>query len=95
VAELLFEWATDKAKANVEKHGISFEEAKTAFKDLFGIVLDDVEHSLDEERFLLLGFSGRQRLLVVSYTMRDGAIRIISSRVAETREVKLYEKSQI
>ena len=66
-----------------------------AFKDLFGIILDDVEHSVEEERLLLLGFSARQRLLVVSYTMRDEAVRIFSSRVAETREVKLYEKSQI
>ncbi len=90
---LLFEWDADKALANERKHGISFEEASTVFADPLATTIYDPDHSDDEDRYLSLGLSSENRLLVVSFTDRDERIRIISARVASRRERKQYEKA--
>lgn len=86
-----FEWDTDKAHSNVQKHGISFVEAMTVFGDPLEVTIPDPDHSEGEARFLSLGRSEQGRLLVVSYTEREGRIRLISAREAEPRERKTYE----
>ena len=86
-----FEWDTDKAHSNVEKHGTSFAEAMTVFGDPLEVTIPDPDHSEGEARFLSLGRSKQGRLLVVSYTEREGRIRLISAREAEPRERKTYE----
>lgn len=85
-----FEWDDAKASANDRKHGVSFEEAKTVFDDPKVIIVYDEAHSTDEERWIALGISNRGRLLVVSHTYRDGAIRIISARRATKAEARHY-----
>ena len=75
-----FEWDTDKAHSNVEKHGFSFAEAMTVFGDPLEVTIPDPDHSEGEARFLSLGRSEQGRLLVVSYTKREGRIRLISAR---------------
>ena len=62
MSDLRFEWAGDKAADNARKHGVTVEEAETVFTDEFGILLDDPDHSIDEDRFVLLGLSGRARI---------------------------------
>jgi uncharacterized DUF497 family protein len=91
---LHFEWDEAKAKANVSKHGISFEEAQSAFFDEQGRLIPDPDHSADEERFILLGFSSSLRLLVVCHCYRAGEriIRIISARKATRTEAQFYER---
>ncbi|MBD2355874.1 BrnT family toxin [Tolypothrix sp. FACHB-123] len=91
--ELGFEWDEEKAKENLRKHGISFEEAKTVFNDPFAITINDPEHSIDEERFIDIGLSTRGKLLVVVYTERQLNIRIISCRQATKLEQKVYQQS--
>ena len=88
MAELTFEWDPRKSRANFKKHGVTFDEAETAFYDEGGLLIDDPEHSDDEDRFLLLGLSTRLRELVVSHCYREvgGVIRIISARKAIPRE---------
>jgi len=90
-----FEWDPEKAEANARKHGVSFLEAATAFGDPFAITIDDVRHSVNEERFALLGRSERGRLLVVMHTERGHAIRIISARPATPRETRKYEEGEL
>ena len=92
---LRFEWNPDKAAKNLDKHGISFEEAKTVFSDERAVLFDDPDHSMDEDRFLILGISQNLRLLIVSHCLREGGdvIRIISARKATRREEKQYEES--
>ena len=80
-----------KAKSNITKHGIDFEEAETVFDDAFAITFPDEAHS-QEARFILLGFSRRARVLIVIYSERDENIRIISSRKATKRERESYEQ---
>jgi uncharacterized DUF497 family protein len=87
-----FEWNVAKAARNVEKHGVSFEEASTAFGDPLSLTTPDPLHSVDEERFVLMGESVRGRILVVVHTEREGDIRIISARVATRRERGNYEQ---
>ena len=89
-----FEWDRAKAQSNTEKHGISFLEAITVFGDPFEITISDPDHSEGEARFLSLGCSEQGRLLVVSYTEREGRIRFISAREAVPRERKRYEWEQ-
>jgi uncharacterized protein len=89
---LLFEWNTEKANINFKKHDISFEEAKTAFYDDYGYVFEDENHSVNEERFVLIGYSKNNRLLFVSFTQRNDVIRIISARKATKNERKYYEE---
>ena len=89
---LRIEWDPRKAAANRRKHGVSFEEARTVFFDERGLLIDDPDHSEDEERFVLLGLSSSLRLLVVCHCYRGqgGVIRIISARRATARESKFY-----
>ena len=89
---LKFEWDGTKAEANARKHGVRFEEAATAFGDTLSVTVSDPGHSLDEDRFLLLGMTRRNRLVVVSHTERAGTIRLISARVATVKERKGYEE---
>ena len=86
-----FEWNPRKASANLKKHGVSFAEATTVFRDPLSITVSDPDHSESEARFVDLGMSYRGRLLVVSYTERDGEIRIISARQALSSEKREYE----
>lgn len=90
--KLIFEWDNNKNKANQTKHQISFEEAETVFFDERAIEFDDPDHSIDEERFLLLGFSQNLKILVVCHCYRDAEsiIRIISARKATRKEQKAY-----
>ena len=89
---MIFEWDEQKAASNLKKHGVSFQEAKTAFGDTLSITVADPEHSDTEYRFIDIGLTERGRLLVVSYTERGARIRIISSRLALPAERILYEK---
>lgn len=91
-----FEWDTAKAAANVNKHGVSFDEAQTVFYDEFAVQFFDEEHSDDEERFLLLGLSTGAKLLLVCHCERESGavIRIISARKATKRERAFYGGEQ-
>jgi len=89
---LAFEWDPEKAVTNLERHGISFEEASTIFGDPLGRIVDDPRHSVGERRFVLMGRSDQQRLLAVMYTERREVVRIISARLATRRERRDYEK---
>jgi uncharacterized DUF497 family protein len=92
MSALRFEWDDRKAAANESKHGVSFEEARAVFFDERARLIDDPDHSGDEERFILLGLSGTLRLLVVCHCYRGegNVIRIISARKATARESKSY-----
>ncbi|MEM6486542.1 MAG: BrnT family toxin [Pseudomonadota bacterium] len=88
-----FEWDERKSTSNLKKHGISFEEAKSAFSDIFARLIPDPDHSREEERFILLGTSLQSRLLVVCHCVRAGdSIRIISARKADRNERRVYEE---
>jgi uncharacterized protein len=90
---LLFEWNSAKAKVNIENHGVSFDEASSAFKDILSITIYDQLHSEKEDRFVLLGNSILNRLLVVVHTERGQKIRIISARKANPTERIQYEEN--
>jgi uncharacterized protein len=92
MSDLAFEWDNRKASENQRKHGVSFEEAKSAFFDENARVIPDPEHSNDESRFVLLGLSVRLRLLVVvhCYVKDDEVVRIISARKADPSEREQY-----
>jgi uncharacterized DUF497 family protein len=87
-----FEWDPDKAAANLGKHGVSFEEASTAFGDPLSTTIHDPSHSEEEDRFVLIGTTHVGRLVVVVHTDRDGAVRLISARLASPRERRTYEQ---
>jgi hypothetical protein len=89
---LIFEWDDTKNENNQTKHGVAFEDAQTVFFDESAIQFDDPDHSIDEERFLLLGFSQRLKVLVVCHCYRsdESIIRIISARKATKKEQKVY-----
>lgn len=89
-----FVWDEEKATANQEKHGVSFEEARTAFEDCNALRIYDPDHSEDEDRFVLLGLSSALRMLVVCHCYRqdDEQIRLISARKATKRETATYER---
>jgi uncharacterized DUF497 family protein len=89
---LAFEWDENKAKQNLKKHGVSFEEASTVLSDPLARTIQDPLHSEEEDRFVHLGQSQRRRLLVVVFTERGDKIRIISARVATRRERKDHEE---
>ncbi len=90
-----FEWDAGKAKLNIRKHGISFEEALTVFGDPLAAIFDDDFHSREERRELIIGHSIAGRLIVVSFTERpDCILRIISARAATTREGHDYEENR-
>jgi len=90
---LLFEWDPSKARKNIETHGISFDEASTAFGDTLSVTIHDPLHSDEEDRFILIGNSHRNRLLVIVHTEREDKIRIISARNATKKEGKQYEEN--
>jgi hypothetical protein len=87
-----FEWDGEKAESNLAKHDVSFEEAKTIFDDALFLIFDDPDHSLEERRFIIMGESEKGRLLVVSFTERETATRLISARKATAAERKFYEE---
>ena len=91
---LLFEWNPEKALLNIKTHGISFDEASTAFRDPLSRTIEDPLHSEEEERFVLIGHSIRGRLLVVVHTERGDRIRIISARLATNKERFRYEENE-
>ena len=80
-----FEWDPTKAESNIAKHGITFEEAATVFDDPYARVIDDPDHSLEEERFIILGMSMRARELVVSHCLRGSGARQFASYRQERR----------
>jgi hypothetical protein len=90
---LKFEWDAPKASANLKKHQVSFDEAKSVFYDEFAVQFFDEEHSIEEERFLMLGMSSGAKLLIVCHGERDHGtvIRIISARKATKRESAFYQ----
>jgi uncharacterized DUF497 family protein len=92
MTELRFEWDKRKEKANVKKHGISFDEARTVFYDENAIQFFDPDHSDDEDRFILLGISLRLRIVVVCHCFResDTVVRLISARKADSDEENEY-----
>ena len=92
-----FEWDGPKAAANLRKHQVSFEEAKSIFFDEFGVQFFDEEHSSDEERFLMLGMSSEAKLLIVCHCEREHGevIRIISARKATKRESAFYRSGHL
>ena len=87
-----FEWDTTKAAANQRKHRVSFEEAVSVFYDPSSVTGRDPDHSEQEERFITFGVSSAGRLLVVSHTHREDAVRVISARRATHAERKIYEE---
>ncbi|MFI3155117.1 MAG: BrnT family toxin [Methylococcaceae bacterium] len=89
-----FEWNENKAGSTFQKHGVTFDEAKTVFDDSLASIFDDIWHSIDEQRELIIGMSNKAKLLVVSFTERtDGVIRIISARMATAVEIKNHERT--
>jgi uncharacterized DUF497 family protein len=90
-----FEWDDVKAGANMRKHGVSFLEAMTVFNEWGALTNGDVLHSTQEDRFIIVGVSERQRLLTVAFTYRDDeTVRIISARRANRREQHIYEQEK-
>ncbi len=90
--KLKFEWDEEKAKANLKKHRVSFDEATTVFIDPFSITIPDPDHSGKEQRYIDIGSSDKDHVLVVVYTERGSNICIISCRKATSSERKLYEE---
>ena len=88
-----FEWDEKKAKQNLKKHKVSFEEASTIFNDPFSITIPDPDHSIQEERYIDIGISEKGRILIVCYTERGTNIRIISCRKATPMERREYEEN--
>lgn len=88
----IFEWDPEKAESNARKHGVTFEEASTVFGDPLGLLMRDPDHSLSEERYLVLGMSHQQRLLVVAFAERPPRTRLLSARRATRRERRRYEE---
>jgi uncharacterized DUF497 family protein len=94
MSELNFTWDKSKEAINIRKHGVNFEEAKSAFSDERARLIADPDHSENEDRFILLGYSSGLRLLIVCHCYRsdDSAIRIFSARKATRREATFYNR---
>lgn len=90
---LLFEWDTNKAIKNEKIHDVTFDEASTAFKDNLSLTIYDPLHSEKEDRFILIGSSLKNRLLVIAHIERGNRIRIISARKANKKERRYYEEN--
>ena len=88
-----FEWDDNKAKSNLAKHDVSFEEAATVFGDPWSLTIPDPGHSQVEDRFIIIGQSHQRKLLVVVHTERGDNLRVISARRASKRERKAYEEA--
>lgn len=89
-----FEWDDLKAGSNFDKHGVGFEEAATVFSDSRALTFDDPDHSWEEQRFITIGCSTSNRLLIVAHTDRDDLVRLISARQTTPRERRLYEDDE-
>lgn len=87
-----FEWDPKKAIANLQKHGVTFQEAATVFGDPLAITFGDPDHSEDEDRHMTFGLSLQKRLVVVSHTERGNRTRIISARLMDRKERIIYEE---
>lgn len=92
MAGYLFEWDPAKAETNRRKHNIAFDEATTVFSDPLSMLRTDPDHSLSEQRFIVLGMSNQRRLLVVSFSERPPGTRLISARRATRKERRQYEQ---
>ena len=90
---LKFEWDRRKAASNLSKHGVSFEEALTVFADPLARIFDDEDHSIEEQREIIIGPSAEERLLVVCFTAQRESIRIFSARKSTRQERKDYEEN--
>ena len=92
MSNIQFEWDSRKAAANLKKHGVSFDQARTVFFDEHAKLIDDPDHSDEEDRFVLLGISSSLKVLLVCHCYREegNVIRIISARKASTQETKQY-----
>ena len=89
-----FEWDPTKATSNVQKHGVSFDEAVTVFKDPLAFIFDDETHSEEEHREIIIGVSALRRMILVCFVERfDDVVRIISARPATRQEIKDYEEN--
>jgi uncharacterized DUF497 family protein len=88
-----FEWDLHKAARNLRKHDVTFEEAATVFRDDLSVTVPDPDHSLEEDRFIMVGVSGQNRLLIVAHAERGDYIRIISARELTPRERRQYEEA--
>jgi len=88
----VFEWDPAKAESNRRKHGVTFDEASTIFGDPLAILMADPDHSVGEQRYLVLGMSNRRRLLVVAFAERAPRTRLISARPATRQERRKYEE---
>jgi uncharacterized DUF497 family protein len=86
-----FEWDNKKAERNAKKHDVTFQEAASIFGDPLAVTFADPDHSIKEERCITFGLSLKQRLIVVSHMERRGRTRIISARLMDSRERKIYE----
>ena len=88
----IFGWDQRKAESNARKHGVTFDEACTAFADPLALLVPDPDHSFGEERYVVLGMSDQKKLLVVAFVERPPRTRLISARRATPRERRLYEE---
>jgi hypothetical protein len=91
---LIFEWDPEKAKRNFKTHRVSFDEASTVFNDTMSLTIHDPLHSDEEDRFVTIGNSFKNRLLLVVHVERGNRIRIISARKATRKEKKQYEENE-
>jgi uncharacterized DUF497 family protein len=89
---MILDWDADKERKNFRKHGVSFAEGQTVFDDPVARIENDPDHSADEDRELIIGYSRKGRLLVVSFVQRGETIRIISARQVDARERKRHEE---
>ena len=89
-----FEWNPDKANSNLKKHDVSFNEASTIFNDPLSVTFPDPDHSYGEERYVIIGLSNNNRILIVNHTDRADRIRIISAREATRNEKRFYEDGE-
>ena len=87
-----FEWNPGKAALNLEKHGVPFQEAATVFNDPLSVTFPDPDHSIGENRYIVIGISRFGQLLVVAHTERGKKVRIISARKATRQEKRFYEE---
>ena len=89
-----FEWNPDKANSNLKKHGVSFNEASTVFSDPLSVTFPDPDHSYGEERYVIIGLSSANRILIVPHSDRVDRVRIISAREATRNERRFYEDGE-
>ena len=90
---LEFEWDSKKGKANLSKHGVSFDEALTVFRDPLARIFDDEDHSIEEQREIIIGQSAKGRLLLVCFTAQKERVRIFSARKTTRKERGDYEEN--